>query len=141
MAVDIDEIAIARLRRDEVLTEARRLSPYNLVFALARLWYVVWTIEGEQSVRTILRRAHRRVTCLSASVVIDDLQDGKGERLAAQLGSKAATNTAMSARKETSKPMAQRNALTDLIPWARRSALRQPQGHRGAAVFQTDRNR
>jgi hypothetical protein len=29
----------ARLRRDEALAEARRLSPYNLVFALCIAWY------------------------------------------------------------------------------------------------------
>jgi hypothetical protein len=32
----------ARLRRDEVLPEARRLSPYNLVVALTHAWYVDW---------------------------------------------------------------------------------------------------
>jgi predicted ATPase len=43
----------ARLRRDEALAEARRLSPYNLVFALCHVWYGNWAIErGEAMLRT-----------------------------------------------------------------------------------------
>ncbi len=36
----------ARLRRDEALAEARRISPYNLVFALCQAWYGDWASEG-----------------------------------------------------------------------------------------------
>ena len=42
----------ARLRRDEALAEARRLSPYNLVFALCFAWYGDWASEGAESAPT-----------------------------------------------------------------------------------------
>ena len=42
----------ARLRRDEALAEARRLSPYNLVFALCHAWYGDWASEGAESAPT-----------------------------------------------------------------------------------------
>ena len=47
----------ARLRRDEALAEARRLSPYTLVFALCHAWYGDWAIEGVKSAPTMLRSA------------------------------------------------------------------------------------
>jgi predicted ATPase len=48
----------ARLRRDEVLAEARRLSPYNLAYALSLAWIGGdWAIEGVKSARTMLRAA------------------------------------------------------------------------------------
>jgi predicted ATPase len=45
----------ARLRRDEALAEARRLSPYNLAFALNQAWYGVDWASGEVSSETMLR--------------------------------------------------------------------------------------
>jgi class 3 adenylate cyclase/predicted ATPase len=51
----------ARLRRDEALAEARRLSPYNLAFnlafALCHSWFGDWAAEGVQSAQTMLRSA------------------------------------------------------------------------------------
>jgi predicted ATPase len=47
----------ARLRRDEALAEARRLSPYNEVFALRHAWYGDWAIEGVRSIEAMLRSA------------------------------------------------------------------------------------
>jgi class 3 adenylate cyclase/predicted ATPase len=47
----------ARLRRDEALAEARRLSPYTLAHALCDAWYVYWAIEGLKSARKTLRSA------------------------------------------------------------------------------------
>jgi class 3 adenylate cyclase/predicted ATPase len=48
----------ARLRRDEALAEARRLSPYNLAYAVCLTWIGGnWAIEGVKSARTILRAA------------------------------------------------------------------------------------
>jgi len=47
----------ARLRRDEALAEARRLSPYNLAFALCHAWYGDWALEGVTSVQTMRRSA------------------------------------------------------------------------------------
>jgi AAA ATPase domain/Adenylate and Guanylate cyclase catalytic domain len=41
--------AQARLRRDDALTEARRLSPYTEVYALRHAWYGDWAIEGVRS--------------------------------------------------------------------------------------------
>jgi hypothetical protein len=49
----------ARLRRDEALAEARRLSPYNLVFALCHAWYGDWASEGMDSAPTILPSADK----------------------------------------------------------------------------------
>jgi len=47
----------ARLRRDEALTEARRLSPYTLVYALGLAWYGNWAVEGEESATKMLMTA------------------------------------------------------------------------------------
>ena len=49
----------ARLRRDEALAEARRLSPYNLVFALCQAWYGDWASEGLKSAPTMLQSAEK----------------------------------------------------------------------------------
>jgi predicted ATPase len=48
----------ARLRRDEALTEARRVSPYNLAFAVCLAWSGVdRALEGVKSAQQILRSA------------------------------------------------------------------------------------
>ena len=48
----------ARLRRDEALAEARRLSPYNRGFRVdAYAWDGDWAIEGVKSAPTMLRSA------------------------------------------------------------------------------------
>jgi tetratricopeptide (TPR) repeat protein len=44
----------ARLRRDEALAEARRLSAYNLAYALCQAWFGVWAMEGVKSVEIML---------------------------------------------------------------------------------------
>ena len=49
----------ARLRRDEALAEGRRLSPYNLVFALCIAWYGDWASEGAESAPTRLHSAEK----------------------------------------------------------------------------------
>jgi predicted ATPase len=49
----------ARFRRDEALDEARRLSPYNLVFALCHAWYGDWASEGLESAPTMLMSAEK----------------------------------------------------------------------------------
>ena len=43
-----------RLRRNEMLAEARRLSPYTVAFALVSTWAVDWAIEGVQSAARVL---------------------------------------------------------------------------------------
>ena len=48
----------ARLRRDEALSEARRLSPYTLAIALAFTSRSFWAIEGVKAVQTMLRSAN-----------------------------------------------------------------------------------
>jgi predicted ATPase len=45
------------MRRNEALAEARRLSPYNLIFARCHGWFGDWAIEGENSAETMLRSA------------------------------------------------------------------------------------
>jgi tetratricopeptide (TPR) repeat protein len=53
----------ARLRRDEAVAEARRLSPYNVVFVLGQNWAGVdWAIGGVKSARTLLRMAEEVLT-------------------------------------------------------------------------------
>jgi len=48
----------ARLRWHEALAEARRLSPYNLAYALCPTWIGGgWAIEGVKSARTMLQAA------------------------------------------------------------------------------------
>jgi class 3 adenylate cyclase/predicted ATPase len=51
----------SRLRRNEALAEARRLSPYNLAFnvafALCQRWCGDWAAAGPQSAQTMLRSA------------------------------------------------------------------------------------
>ena len=46
-----------RLRRNEVLAEARRLSPYTVAFAMISTWAVDWAIEGVQSAARVLASA------------------------------------------------------------------------------------
>ena len=46
-----------RLRRNEMLAEARRLSPYTVAFALVSTWAVDWAIEGVQSAARVLTSA------------------------------------------------------------------------------------
>ena len=55
----------ARLRRDDALAEAQRLSPYNLPFALCHAWYGDWASEGMESAPTMLRSAEK-VLAISA---------------------------------------------------------------------------
>jgi predicted ATPase len=55
----------ARLRRDEALAEARRLSPYNFVFASCLAWYGDWSNEGVESAATRLQSAEK-VLAISA---------------------------------------------------------------------------
>jgi predicted ATPase len=48
----------ARLRRDDALAEARRLSsPYTEIYALRHAWYGDWAIEGVRSIEAMLRSA------------------------------------------------------------------------------------
>jgi len=47
----------ACFRRNEALAEARRLSPFNLAFALFQAWYGDWALEGVKSAQTLLRSA------------------------------------------------------------------------------------
>ena len=49
----------ARLRRDDALAEARRLSPYTEVYTLRHAWYGDWAIEGVRSIEAMLRSAER----------------------------------------------------------------------------------
>src|SRR5262249_28832720 len=55
----------ARSRRDEAVAEARRLSPYNLAYALVQVSYGDWTIRGIDSARTILRSAEEVIAISS----------------------------------------------------------------------------
>jgi class 3 adenylate cyclase/predicted ATPase len=45
------------LRRDQALTEARRLSSYNVVFARCHSWFGDWAIEGRNARQTMLQSA------------------------------------------------------------------------------------
>jgi tetratricopeptide (TPR) repeat protein len=47
----------ARLRRDEALAEAQRLSPFMRAFALRQAWYGDWAIEGASAAETMLLAA------------------------------------------------------------------------------------
>jgi predicted ATPase len=47
----------ARLRRDEALDEARRLSPHTLAFALCLVWIGDWAIEGVKAAPEMLQSA------------------------------------------------------------------------------------
>lgn len=47
----------ARLRRDEALAAAQRLSPFMRAFALRQAWYGDWAIEGASSAETMLLSA------------------------------------------------------------------------------------
>ncbi|MGH6776713.1 MAG: hypothetical protein ACRECL_01690 [Bradyrhizobium sp.] len=51
----------ARLRRDEALAEAQRLSPFMRTFALRQAWYGDWAIEGTNSAETMLASANEVV--------------------------------------------------------------------------------
>ena len=55
----------SRLRRDEALAEARRLSPNDLVFALGQAWFRDWASEGMESAPTTLQSAEK-VLAISA---------------------------------------------------------------------------
>jgi len=55
----------ARLRRDEALAEARRLSPFDLVFALGHAWFGDWASEGMESAPAMLQSAEK-VLAISA---------------------------------------------------------------------------
>jgi tetratricopeptide (TPR) repeat protein len=44
----------ARLRREQALSEARRISAFNLVFALCNAWYFDWAIHGVKSAPALL---------------------------------------------------------------------------------------
>ena len=52
----------ARLRRDEALAEARRISPYNLTYALCDAWPGDWATMGEKEARTTLQSAEQALT-------------------------------------------------------------------------------
>jgi class 3 adenylate cyclase/tetratricopeptide (TPR) repeat protein len=52
----------ARLRRDEALSEARRLSPHTLALALAFTSRSFWAIEGVKAAQTMLRSANELST-------------------------------------------------------------------------------
>ena len=52
----------ARLRRDEALAEARRLSPYTLSYALSLAWYGDSAIEGAESATKMLMSAKEMLT-------------------------------------------------------------------------------
>jgi class 3 adenylate cyclase/predicted ATPase len=47
----------ARLRRDEALTEARRISPYNLASMMRHVWYGEWATGDVKSAATVLHFA------------------------------------------------------------------------------------
>lgn len=47
----------ARLRRDEALAEAQRLSPFMRAFALRQAWYGDWAVEGAEAAQTMLASA------------------------------------------------------------------------------------
>jgi predicted ATPase len=47
----------ARSRTDEALAQARRLSPYNLVFARVQAWGIEWATAGAEPGQTMLRSA------------------------------------------------------------------------------------
>jgi class 3 adenylate cyclase/predicted ATPase len=47
----------ARLQRDKALQEARRLSPFTLVFAMYQSWLTDWALEGAKSAKMMLRSA------------------------------------------------------------------------------------
>ena len=52
----------ARLRRDEALAEARRISPYNLTYALCDAWPGDWALMGAKEARTTLQSAEQALT-------------------------------------------------------------------------------
>ena len=51
----------ARLRRDEALAEARRISPYNRIYALCDAWPGDWALMGAKEARTTLQSAEAGV--------------------------------------------------------------------------------
>jgi predicted ATPase len=56
----------ARFRRDQAVVEARRISPYNVVFALGQAFHGVdWAINGLQSSATTMRSADEVVAVSS----------------------------------------------------------------------------
>jgi class 3 adenylate cyclase/predicted ATPase len=52
----------ARLRRDEALAEARRISPYNWTYALCDAWPGDWALMGAKEARTTLQSAEQALT-------------------------------------------------------------------------------
>ncbi len=52
----------ARLRRDEALAEARRISPYNWTYALCDAWPGDWALMGANEARTTLQSAEQALT-------------------------------------------------------------------------------
>jgi class 3 adenylate cyclase/predicted ATPase len=52
----------ARLRRDEALVEARRISPYNWTYALCDAWPGDWALMGEKEARTTLQWSEQALT-------------------------------------------------------------------------------
>jgi class 3 adenylate cyclase/tetratricopeptide (TPR) repeat protein len=55
----------ARMRCDEALAEARRLSPYSLASMLRHVWYGHWAIGGVESTQPLLRFAEEVLTIAS----------------------------------------------------------------------------
>jgi predicted ATPase len=55
--VCIGHVDQARKCRDDALTEARRVSPYNLASMLRHVWYGDWAIGGAESTQGLLRLA------------------------------------------------------------------------------------
>jgi predicted ATPase len=55
----------ARSRRDEAVAKARRLSPYNLGYALVQVSYGDWTIRGVESAQTMLRSTEEMIAISS----------------------------------------------------------------------------
>jgi tetratricopeptide (TPR) repeat protein len=60
--VCLGDVNQARLRRDEALAEARRLSPYNLTFTLGNISLGDWLLVGSTSTRTFLMLADEILT-------------------------------------------------------------------------------
>jgi predicted ATPase len=52
----------ARVRQEEALAEAQRLSPFMRIFALRQAWYNNWAIEGAESAQRMLSSAKDVVT-------------------------------------------------------------------------------
>ena len=55
----------ARSRRKEALAEARRVSPYALVYGLRQAWFSDWAMEGPTSAQRILQSAEELLSIAS----------------------------------------------------------------------------